>query len=186
MARAELPGVRVLEAGVGLARPPAGGYGECAISCGLAGGLEPGVPTGTVLIPRTVERADGSTLACDASLVDALLAGARALGIVPREGPLLTSRALLHGAARTAAGQRGFTGVDMETGAIPAARVAAVRVVLDTPERELSPAWLHPLRVILQPAAWAELPWLAREGPRCARLAARVVAAAIRAVAAET
>ena len=179
MARAELPGVRVIRGGIALARPPAGGYGECAISCGLAGGLQRGLPTGTVLIPRTVERADGSTLACDEFMVEALLEGARTLGIVPNEGALLTSRVLLRGAARAQAARRGFSGVDMETGAIPAARLAAVRVVLDTPERELSPAWLHPLTVVWQPAAWAELPWLAREGPRCARLAARVVAAAL-------
>ena len=176
MARTELPGMRVIEAGVALARPPAGGYGECAISCGLAGGLQAQLPTGSVLIPRNVERDDGTALACDPELVAALLEGARTLGLVAHDDPMLTSRVLLHGAARTAAGARGFTGVDMETGAIVAPRMAAVRIVLDTPQRELSPVWLEPLRVLWHPAAWRDLPWLAREGPRCARLAARVIA----------
>lgn len=178
MARTELPGLRVIEAGVALARPPAGGYGECAVSCGLAGGLQPDLPTGTVLIPRHVERGDGTSLTCDPELVAALLQGARTLGIGANDGAMLTSPVILRGAARTAAGAKGFSGVDMETGLIGAVRIAAVRVVLDTPQRELSPAWTKPLSVLWHPAAWLELPWLAREGPRCARLAARVIAAA--------
>ncbi|HKF77579.1 MAG TPA: hypothetical protein VKF59_15675, partial [Candidatus Dormibacteraeota bacterium] len=68
---------------------------------------------------------------------------------------------------------------DMETGLVEGVPVATVRVVLDTPDRELSPAWARPWTALWQPRAWTELPWLAREGPRCARLAAAVLAAAL-------
>jgi hypothetical protein len=67
----------------------------------------------------------------------------------------------------------------METGLLGADRVASVRVVLDTPDRELDPAWGRPLTALWHPAAWLQLPWLAAEGPRCARLAAQVLAAAL-------
>src|SRR2546429_5554522 len=60
----------------------------------------------------------------------------------------------------------------METGLVLADRVATVRVVLDTPDRELAAAWTRPGRALRSPAAWRELPWLAREGPPCARPAA--------------
>jgi hypothetical protein len=67
----------------------------------------------------------------------------------------------------------------METGLLGAERVASIRVVLDTPERELDPAWGRPLTVLWRPAAWRQLPWLAVEGPRCARLAAEILSAAL-------
>jgi hypothetical protein len=50
--------------------------------------------------------------------------------------------------------------------------------VLDTPERELDSAWTRPLTVLWRPAAWPQLPWLLVEAPRCARLAADVLAEA--------
>jgi hypothetical protein len=54
-----------------------------------------------------------------------------------------------------------------------------VRVVLDTPQRELSRDWEHPLQAMLKPWNWAQALWLAREAPRGARLVARVVAQVI-------
>jgi hypothetical protein len=67
----------------------------------------------------------------------------------------------------------------METGFVKARRVASVRVVLDTPERELSDAWLKPWSVLIRPDAWGQALWVAREAPRCARLAAAVLADAL-------
>ena len=67
----------------------------------------------------------------------------------------------------------------METGLIPAKRLAAVRVILDTPQRELSEVWLHPATALVRPDVWPQALWLARQGPRCARLAAEVLAAAL-------
>ena len=72
----------------------------------------------------------------------------------------------------------GFAGVDMETGLIDAPRIAAVRVVLDTPQRELSAEWVEPLRALRSPRNWPQLFWFARNAPRFARRAAQVVAAA--------
>jgi hypothetical protein len=90
----------------------------------------------------------------------------------------LTRDALVTGSERASWAQRGYAAVDMETGLIHSRRLAAVRVVLDTPEREISRAWLEPLRALTHPALWGEGLWLAREAPRCARIAAAVFAAA--------
>lgn len=174
-ARKALPAtIRVVEAGISLQRS-AGPIQGIAISCGLAGGLRDDLPTGAILIPRTVCRPDGTSLACDPALVESLIAAARALGHEPIDAPLLTSATLVHGSERARWAARGFAGVDMETGIIQADRLACVRVVLDTPRREISPAWQRPASAMLRPRAWLDLPFLAREGPRGARLSARVV-----------
>ena len=45
-------------------------------------------------------------------------------------------------------------------------RVAAVRVILDTPAHEISPAWVNPRRAAADPRNWREAAWLARWVPR--------------------
>jgi hypothetical protein len=175
--RRALPGARVVQTGVALERM-SGSLGEVVVSCGLAGGLRPDLPTGTVLIPRTVRRPGGSTLQCDPMLVEAFADGARRLGIAPIFDALVTSDTMLVGAARATWAAKGYAGVDMETGLISAARIAAVRVVLDTPENEIASDWVSPLRAIVKPWNWRQAVWLAREAPRAAALAASVVAAA--------
>ena len=175
--RRALPGARLVRAGVSLSRlrgPLAGPV----VTCGLAGALRPGVATGTVLVPECVIRPDGAVLRCDPRLVEALVAAARRLGLEPVQAPMLTSKTLVMGAQRGGWAERGYVAADMETGLREDGRVASVRVVLDTPERELSAVWLHPARAIWQPRAWGELPWLLREAPRCARRAADVLALA--------
>jgi hypothetical protein len=129
------------------------------------------------LIPREVRRPNGSVLRCDRELVEALARGARSLGIEPVFDALLTADSIVNGPAREMWAGQGYAGVDMETGRIAASRVAAVRVVLDTPHRELSAEWRTPLQAILKPRNWAQALWLAREAPRAARLAASVLAA---------
>jgi hypothetical protein len=175
-ARKALPNLRVVEAGIALVRNEK--FGDIAISCGLAGGLREDLPTRTIVIPYLVRRPDGSMLSCDVELTDHLSDTARDLGYEPVNEPLLTSESLIHGEAR-AAWARDFAAVDMETGLINAPRVACVRVILDTPLREISPAWLNPRSAIFQPRAWSDLPFLAREGPRCAKIAAGIIAAAL-------
>lgn len=172
-----LPAARVVQTGVAL-EALRDDLGETVVSCGLAGGLRDDLPTGTVLIPREVRRPNGETLRCDAELVEAFAESARRLGLEPRFDPLLTSGSIVNGAARGTWGARGFAGVDMETGLLGAARVAAVRVVLDTPSRELSSDWRTPAVAMLKPWNWPQAVWLAREAPRAAQLAARVVAGA--------
>lgn len=167
-------GVGVVECGIALDKHTH--FDGLVISCGLAGGLRAGLPTGTVLVPVCVRRPDGSELQCDAAAVDALTRAAVRLGFTVVQDPLVTSAALVYGAQRAQWAAQGFAGADMETGLLAAPRVACVRVVLDTPDREISPAWVQPSRAMLQPRAWLDLPFLMREGPRCSRIAARVAA----------
>ncbi len=179
-ARRALPGVRVVRAGVGLSRlVAAAGLGGAVVACGLAGSLRADVDTGTVLVPERLVGPDGTERACDPVLVAALVAGARRLGLEPETRPLATTSTLVVGAAREALAASGCVGADMETALLRAERLATVRVVLDTPARDLSAAWRRPATALLRPAAWAQLPWLALEGPRCARRAAAVLAAAL-------
>ena len=171
-------GIRVIRAGIGF-QGNAQRIEGAAISCGLAGGLRADLSTGTVLIPRFVVRPDATRLECDSEFVAALSAAAAQLGHRVVDAPLITSESIVHGAARGDLARRGYAGVDMETGLIQAERLACVRVILDTPGNELSPAWEHPATVFFKPKAWADLPFLAREGPRCARTAATIVARAL-------
>jgi hypothetical protein len=170
-----MPSARIVQAGIALADLRES-LGEIVVSCGLAGALRSGLPTGTVLIPRTVRKPGGATLECDAELVDRFAASARRLGVEPCFEPLVTAATIVHGDARASWAAQGFAAVDMETGLIDAPRVAAVRVVLDTPEREISEDWRTPIVAMLKPWNWPQALWLAREAPRAAEVAARVVA----------
>jgi hypothetical protein len=170
------PNVRVVQCGIAADRSR--NFGEIAISCGLAGGLRNDLPTGTVVIPRRVRRPDGTMLVCDSEISAMLRDAAQRLGHDAVDDPLLTSKTLVHGTERTKWADE-YAAVDMETGLICATRVACIRVILDTPEREISPAWLKPAQAMLTPSAWRDLPFLAREGQRCARLAAEIIAAAL-------
>jgi hypothetical protein len=168
----------VVECGIALEKETS--FDGLVISCGLAGGLRTGLSTGTVLVPRTVRRPDGSELECDPVAVDALTYAAVRLRCTVVQDPLITTDAFVHGTERAVWAARGYAGVDMETGLLNAPRVACVRVILDTPEREISPAWLQPARALLQPRAWFDLPFLMREGPRCSKIAARIASDAAR------
>lgn len=174
--RRELKDTRIVQVGIALSKLRSA-LGESVVSCGVAGGLRDDLPTGTLLVPREVRRPDGSTLRCDAELVELFTQSARRLGFEPIADPLLTAVEIVRGGERSRWALQGFAGVDMETGLVSAPRVAAVRVVLDTPRREISADWQAPLRAILKPWNWPEALWLAREAPRAAALAARVVAA---------
>ncbi|MGZ3508465.1 MAG: phosphorylase family protein [Vulcanimicrobiaceae bacterium] len=174
----EAPALSVVESGVALAQLDEHLLRDAVVSCGLAGGLRTDLPSGTVLIPQSVRRPSGETLQCDAELVETLIAGARRLGFEPVLAPMMTSTTIVRGAARRSWAELGYASVDMETGLLLAPRVAAVRVVLDTPLRELSEDWLHPATAFLRPRNWPEAVWLAGTAPRCARIAARVVSAA--------
>ncbi len=175
--RRGVPGARVVQTGIALADLREA-LGDVVVSCGLAGGLHPGLPTGTIVIPRQVCRPDGGTLFCDAELVEVLTASARRLGFEPRFDPMVTAATIVRGGLRDQWAARGYVAADMETGLIDAPRVAAVRVILDTPEREISDDWRTPVVAILKPWNWPQAMWLGREAPRAAELAARVVAGA--------
>ncbi|HEY5339449.1 MAG TPA: hypothetical protein VIK27_00355 [Candidatus Aquilonibacter sp.] len=177
--RRHAPASAVVEAGVALKFLARGRTFAAAISVGLAGGLNADLPTGTVVIPDLVAQTNGTMTHCDQTFTSALRESAATLGIAYVTAPLLTSATLIIGNGRERWAREGYAAVDMESAFIPATRLAVVRVVLDTPLRELSPDWLNPLRAFLRPGNWSQAAWLAREGPRCADLAARVVAAAL-------
>ncbi len=174
--RAGVRNVRVIEAGIALSKYAT--FDDLAISCGLAGGLRTGVPTGTVLLPRCIRRPDGSELQTDAHALETLTRAAESFGYAVLHDPMVTSASIVQGPERATWAAQGYAAVDMETGLIQAPRVACVRVVLDTPEREISPLWIEPRRAMLRPAAWRDLPFLMREGPRCSQIAARIAARA--------
>lgn len=131
------------------------------------------------MIPRFVRRPDGTTAACDDELTELLLAASRTMGHVPIDAPLLTNGTIVHGRARNEWAARGYAAADMETGLIRSDRLACVRVILDTPSQELAPQWARPISVLWYPSAWRDFPFLAREGPRCAGLAAAILARAL-------
>jgi hypothetical protein len=176
--RRAAPSLHVVETGVSLSRLDGAALGDVVVSCGIAGALQAGLPTGSVMVPDRVLRPDGEMLACDEELVGRLDDAARRLGLIPSRGALVTTMTLLSGPERARWAQRGYQSVDMETGLIRAKRVACIRVVLDTPDRELSDAWLRPWTIPLRPDAWGQVGWVTREAPRCAQLAASVLAEA--------
>lgn len=178
--RRAAPQLHVVETGVCLSRVKGAALGDIVVSCGIAGALQSELETGSVVIPDRVMRPDGEELVCDVALVGRFDAAARRLGHVPARGALVTTAVLLTGSARGQWARRGYQAVDMETGFIRAARVACIRVVLDTPQRELSDAWLRPWSIIVRPDAWGQIAWVVREAPRCAQLAAAVLAEALR------
>jgi hypothetical protein len=177
--RRAVRGGRIVEAGVGLRRLRERDIGHAVVTCGLAGAVRRGLPTGSVVIPEKVLRPDGEWVTCDPPLVADLVAAARALGLEPERGALGTAMTIVRGDGRRSWAERGCVAVDMETGRLTAPRIAAVRVVLDTPERDLSEVWGRPVLLFTHPAAWGEALWLCREAPRCARRAAAVLAAAL-------
>ncbi len=176
--RRECPHLRIVESGIALANVDPATLGDTVISYGLAGGLLTSLPTGSVLIPREVERPNGERVACDPPLQRALAQSARQLGVAPIEGPMITSTEIVHGDARRRLGARGLAGVDMESGLLTAPRIAVIRVILDTPQRELSDSWVHPAKALMNPFLWPEAVWLARNATPCARLAARILSGA--------
>lgn len=176
--RRAAPHAQLIECGIACARCEPSSLGTIVVSCGLAGGLRDDLATGTVIVADRVRRLDGSDLICDRALVLQLAVAARKAGYEPLVAPIVTTDAVVARALRREWAERGYAAADMESGRIVAPRVAAVRVVLDTPSREISPAWATPLRAFLNPLLWGQALWLAREGPRCARIAAAVVARA--------
>jgi hypothetical protein len=179
--RRTLPQAHASWAGVRLARWKGVRQGTIVIVCGLAGALAPGLLPGTVLIPDQVGLADGKIMYCDPTLVQALVTAARTLHFRPDTRPLLTAQSLIVGSDRHDWSQRGFVAADMETGLLAERnlRVATIRVVLDSPEHSISPDWLRPTRVLLQPQLWQQLFWLSRVAPRYAFRAAHVLKAGL-------
>jgi Phosphorylase superfamily len=130
---------RVVRVGVACRRGAPAPAGPLVV-CGLAGGLSPELAPGTVLIPEEVGDAEGWRGRCDPELVGRLVVAARLLGREPVLAPLLSVPFLVRGSARAEWARRGYVAVDMESAVLvrsAGAPAAVVRVVLDTPGREL-------------------------------------------------
>ncbi len=158
--------MRVVQVGIG-GRPPVGMTG-IVISAGLCGGLLPEQTPGTVVIPHQVVDERGATHRCDPGVVAALERAADYLRLPVASGSLISTSAMVTGAERGTWAGRGHVAVDMESAGIAetAGRFAVLRVILDTPSRELSSAWAEPARAIRQPANWSEAIWLGINAPR--------------------
>jgi hypothetical protein len=176
-----VPQLRLVRAGIGLAELESPPVTPVAFSVGLAGGFDPALVPGTVVIPREVAREDGVLLACDVAWSAALERASIRLGFPTVTLPMLSAAALVTHAGRATWFERGFAAVDMETALLAGMvrRVAAVRVILDSPAHEISPAWVNPRRAAADPRNWREAAWLARCVPRYTKRAALVIAAAL-------
>lgn len=181
--RSVAPGITVRHAGVALKGWKQEIPTPVVISAGLAGGLTAAVQPGVVVVPERIATGAGDPIECDAAWTEALISAAERVGCpVVREG-IVTLPAMATGAQREEWAARGFVAADMESGllALRAPRCAAVRVVLDTPARDLSARWRRPALAALDPRNWSDAIWLARHAPQLARRAAHVVRAAIEA-----
>jgi len=181
-ARRALPGLAVVRTGIALQRLRGGVPATVLLSCGLCGALSRDLPPGTVVVPRRVGLPDGRSFDCDPELTDALTAGARRLGLQVDCRPMLTAATLVTGSERPRLAAEGWATADMETAHLACAgtAVAAVRVVLDTPDRELSSAWSRPATALLRPWLWPQGLRLGADAKRWSQRAAAVAAAALR------
>ncbi len=173
-------GVRVVQVGIGGAPPDSAVADSIVISTGLCGGLTPEQIPGTVVIATAVADEHGTTYACDPQIVAALERATRSLGFPVVTGPLISTQAMVTGSDRAMWASRGHIAVDMESAraAATARRFGVLRVILDAPRRELSPAWANPGRAILHPGNWGDAIWLAVTGPRYSLRAGAVLEAA--------
>jgi 4-hydroxy-3-methylbut-2-en-1-yl diphosphate reductase len=146
--KAGLPTTRVVRTGIGpvnsveTARSNSTTHRSAAVAvAGVAGGLVPGMETGTLVVADRILDESGSTIAMLDSA--ALLAAAlRSRGLDVVTGPIIsTERVARGGDARAALAAKGAIAVDMESAALLreqwGAPVAVVRAISDTPEREL-------------------------------------------------
>lgn len=186
-ARLSIRSAEITHAGVGLRRMPVvSGRDESSpesayVLCGVAGALSDDLPTGTVLIPDQVATTDGNVGECDRELTQVLRRAARSLGFEPARGMMLTASHMVTGGERWDWANRGFVAADMEAGLLlwAGVRVAAVRVILDAPDRAISADWESPSHAVTQPRLWSQWLWLCWNAPLCSWRAAAIVRRAL-------
>jgi 4-hydroxy-3-methylbut-2-enyl diphosphate reductase len=143
---------------------------------GVGGGLASGLRLGDLVVATEVRGPDGTVTHCPSAPL--LAAALRRLDLTVHSGPIVSSRRVVDGAARTALAESGALAVDMESAwlAPPAGTpFAVVRAISDTAGTPLlSPGivggGLAALRS-LRRAVPALDQWAAAIGPRAVRLA---------------
>ena len=181
--RRSLPNALVLRSGMGAAHAratalvAAGAPGDAVAVIGFCGAVRRDLLPGDLVVASEVRGPEGVTACSSGPLVAALAA----LGIAGvHVGPVASVDHLVRGAERELLAQQGVLAVDMESAWLaPAAAgrpFAVVRVVVDTPERELT----RPLATLagaldawraLRRAAPALSVWAQATGPRAVLLA---------------
>ena len=162
---ARTPGVRLLRTGMGVERAghgvsralAQGAYTPRALLfTGFGAAVGPGISPGDVVVATEVRDTVGEPVDLPdcAGLADAL----GRVGLTVRTGPLHTAERVVRGAQRATLHRDGVLCVDMETAAAlrglpPGVPAAAVRVVVDTPDREL----LRPGTLVHGLRAWRAL-----------------------------
>jgi nucleoside phosphorylase len=171
--RRRLPGAMVLRSGMGAANARAAGIVAAGIPAdavavaGFCGAVAEGLRAGDVVVASEVRGPEGVTV-CD---VGPVVAALEAMGIERISvGPIASADHVVHGAERGALAGQGALAADMESAWLAAAAagrpLAVVRVVLDTPSREIS----RPLATLAGGvAAWRALRRLAPALARWAR-----------------
>lgn len=155
-------GVGIERAGTAVGAAPA--EARLVVSTGCAGGLQPDLSAGDLVIAAAVLDAAGAALPADAALCDAARRSAATAGIPARDGLLRCSPTLLTGVAdKRAAARGGAVAVEME--GAPIARWSAerglpflaVRAVLDGAGQSLAipAACLDPASGRIRPLALA-------------------------------
>jgi 4-hydroxy-3-methylbut-2-enyl diphosphate reductase len=144
--------IRVVTVGVGpgSARRASARLGTApgpVLVAGVAGALAPGLRPGDIVLASELRDPAGAALPCaDPAILAGIL---RAAGLRVHVGPLVSSPKVVAGAARTALAQTGALAVDMESvwlaHAAGSRPLSVLRVVLDTPERELG----NPLQTLV-------------------------------------
>jgi 4-hydroxy-3-methylbut-2-enyl diphosphate reductase len=173
--RCGLPGALVVRSGMGAARAQAAAQVAARIPAdavavvGLCGAVAGGLRPGDVVIAGEV-RGPAGVIACEPRPVVAALAASGMERI--HVGPVASADHVVRGAERGVLAAEGVLAVDMESAWLaPAAagrRFAVLRVVLDTPDRELwrplatltggTAAWRALRRAAPALALWARAP----------------------------
>ena len=150
--RRALPGATVLKTGLGREKSiealsmvdridP-----EAVVIAGFCGALDPSLQPGDLVVASGLRGSDNSCMTLEPEL---LASGLRRDGIRARSGLIISADRLVRGDERTALYESGGMAVDMESAWLArAARsrpLAVVRVVVDTPGREL----FNPINTII-------------------------------------
>ena len=148
---------------------------DAVLVAGIAGGLDPSLRPGDVVVADRVIAPDGSQVACPSAR---LLAGRlRADGIPARVGAIAGAQHLVSGTRRAELAGSGAVAVDMESATLvdPDRPCAVVRVIADPADgRLVAPATLGRVRkavAALTTVAPAVADWAAAVGPRTVLLA---------------